>query len=402
VFDEVVKSKNAAHANVCAVNAIKIGQRHRKDMGDIDGLARNISELGLLHPIVVNKDNTLVAGERRLEAVKQLGWRDIPVTVVNIADIARGEFAENMHRKDFTLSEAVAIKRALEPLEKAAAKERQREGGRRGGEGSGKLPEASKGNASDKAAKAAGIARRTLEKAQAIVDAAEADPEKFGKLKEEMDRTGRVDGCFKVLKRHEKHQQIATESRFAAQAKMEEGQFALIYADPPWSFDTYSEKGKNMTSPDNHYPTMSDEQIAALKIDGYLVPDIAAKDAVCFMWCTSANILRAAAIMEAWGFEYKSQAVWDKQRPATGYWFLNQHEVLLLGTRGQPPLPLKICPSVISAPRGKHSAKPIAVREMIEAMFPHFDKHSRIELFYRGAALDGWSVWGNQALDQAA
>jgi ParB family chromosome partitioning protein len=73
--------------------------------------------------------SVLVAGERRLRAVKLLGWTEIPVNIIDLEAVTRGEFAENAVRKDFTLSEAVAIKRALEPLEKITAKERQREGG---------------------------------------------------------------------------------------------------------------------------------------------------------------------------------------------------------------------------------------------------------------------------------
>jgi ParB-like chromosome segregation protein Spo0J len=184
------------------IDRIIVGERHRRDLGDIDGLARSIAEVGLLQPIAVTFDGHLIAGERRLRAVELLGWKTIPYTPIpiNLDQIVRGEFAENTYRKDFTLSEAVAIKRALEPLEKAAAKERQREGGRSGGQGSGKLPEASKGNAADKAAKATGKARRTLEKAEAVVDAAEAEPERFGKLKEDMDRTGRVNGIYRRLR----------------------------------------------------------------------------------------------------------------------------------------------------------------------------------------------------------
>jgi ParB/RepB/Spo0J family partition protein len=69
-----------------------------------------------LQPIVVRPDGLLIAGERRLLAAKQLGWTSIPATVVDLDAVVRGEFAENAIRKDFTLSEAVAIKRALEPI----------------------------------------------------------------------------------------------------------------------------------------------------------------------------------------------------------------------------------------------------------------------------------------------
>src|SRR5262249_19849081 len=167
------------------IDEIVIGERHRREMGDIAPLAANIHDIGLLQPIGIKPDGTLIAGQLRLRAAQLLGWAEIPVTVMDLDAVVRGEYAENTFRKNFTLSEAVAIKRALEPIERAAAKERQRQGGRLGGKGSGKLPEASKGNAADKVARVTGMARRTLEKAEAIVDAAEAEPEKFGKLLED-------------------------------------------------------------------------------------------------------------------------------------------------------------------------------------------------------------------------
>ena len=126
-------------ANYMPIADIKVGQRHRRDMGDIDGLARSIDELGLLHPVVVTPDGTLIAGERRLRAFQLLERDSIPVTVVDLDKIARGEHAENAHRKDFTLSEAVAIKRAVEPLVKAEAKQRKVQGGKLKGQASAKL-----------------------------------------------------------------------------------------------------------------------------------------------------------------------------------------------------------------------------------------------------------------------
>jgi ParB/RepB/Spo0J family partition protein len=66
------------------VSDIRIGVRHRRDLGDIDELARSIDEVGLLHPIVVRSDGRLIAGERRLAACKRLGWQRVPVTVVDL------------------------------------------------------------------------------------------------------------------------------------------------------------------------------------------------------------------------------------------------------------------------------------------------------------------------------
>ena len=100
--------------------------------------------------------------------------------------------------------------------------------------------------------------------------------------------------------------------------------------------------------------------------------------------------------MEEWGFTYKTQAVWDKQKSGTGQIFLNQHEILLYGSRGKIPKPAKIFPSVFSYPRGKHSAKPPEVRSALESMYPHFDKATRIELFAR-ENVAGWTVDGYEA-----
>jgi len=65
-----------------SIDSIIIGERPRKAMGDIAGLADNIRDIGLLHPISISADGALLAGQRRLEACKLLGWTEIPVTVV--------------------------------------------------------------------------------------------------------------------------------------------------------------------------------------------------------------------------------------------------------------------------------------------------------------------------------
>jgi ParB-like chromosome segregation protein Spo0J len=184
------------------INDIKNGTRHRRDLGDLTGLVESIREIGLLHPPVINRNNKLIAGARRLKAVKMLGWKKVPVRVIDLGAVVKGEWAENVHRKDFTLSEAVAIKQALEPLEQAAAKDRQREHGKTapGRKHSGQVAHSDNGRAADKAAKATAWSRRTLEKAEAVVTAAEKD-ERFRRLVEEMDRTGKVDRYYSELRR---------------------------------------------------------------------------------------------------------------------------------------------------------------------------------------------------------
>jgi hypothetical protein len=242
------------------VESIAIGTRHRREMGDIVTLAGSISEIGLLHPIVVRPDGTLIAGERRLAACKSLGWNKVPVSVVDLAQVARGEAAENFHRKDFTPSEAVAIKRALEPEIKAAAEERRSSTLKQNAHRSGNLPERDKGETRDKAAAFTGFAARTLDKADAIVAAAEREPARFGKLVDDMDRTGRVDGPFKRLKVMQQAELIRREPP----PLPTRGPYRVISADPPWPYELRKEDPSHRAT--HPYPQMSMDQIRALAV----------------------------------------------------------------------------------------------------------------------------------------
>ena len=149
------------------VDKIKTGNRYRKDLGDIKAMASSIEKIGLLHPIVIQPDGTLIAGMRRLEACKLLGWKSVPVRVISLENILRGEHDENVFRKDFTPSEAVAIGEALEPLERQAAKERMLAGKpcENFTQGSGK--------SLDKVAAVVGMSRPTYQKAKEIVQYAQ-------------------------------------------------------------------------------------------------------------------------------------------------------------------------------------------------------------------------------------
>jgi ParB family chromosome partitioning protein len=90
------------------IEDIKVRKRVRKSLGDLTALMDSMRKYGLLQPIVVDPDYTLLAGYRRLEAAKQLGWKTIPVVVVNRTeeiDHLEIELEENIQRKDFTLDE---------------------------------------------------------------------------------------------------------------------------------------------------------------------------------------------------------------------------------------------------------------------------------------------------------
>lgn len=189
------------------------------------------------------------------------------------------------------------------------------------------------------------------------------------------------------------------------------GPYGVIYADPPWSFRSWSDKGKNR-APDamvrqkglaeRHYATMSMADIKALP-----VAEVAAKDSALFLWAIDCMLPEALDLMQVWGFTFKTVAfTWVKQNrvsptPAIGlgYWTRGNPEMCLLGTRGKPRRLSAAVRQLVEAPRREHSRKPDEVRERIEALLPG----PYLELFARSTA-PGWDAWGNQVgkLDEAA
>jgi N6-adenosine-specific RNA methylase IME4 len=162
--------------------------------------------------------------------------------------------------------------------------------------------------------------------------------------------------------------------------------YDVIYADPAWRYDFSKSNSREI---ENQYPTMTIDEICALKVPS--------KDnAVLYMWATAPKLLEAIKVLNAWGFEYKTQAVWDKEIIGMGYWFRGQHEILIVATKGKfspPEQPLRIS-SVIKEKRTKHSKKPIYVRDMIEKWFPNAE---RLEMFARTSG-ENWDVWGNEVV----
>lgn len=176
--------------------------------------------------------------------------------------------------------------------------------------------------------------------------------------------------------------------------------YGAILADPPWTFKTYSEKGKGR-SPDRHYDCSSMRDLERMS---YLVDDFASEDCTLFMWVTDPMLKNGLALMERWGFEYKTIAfTWVKKTKVEcvsdwvgfsvgmGYWTRSNPEICLLGTRGKPKRVNADVRQLIIAPRREHSRKPDEIYERIERLVdgPY------LEMFARQRR-PGWDAWGNE------
>lgn len=244
-----------------------------------------------------------------------------------------------------------------------------------------------------------GVDKKLSSKAQ---KAAALDDHAFEQLEEATRDKIRSGGAIlvdpiKAARQGDKKEQRATRERelAAKQTALPDKRYGVIYADPEWRFEVYNRDTGMDRAADNHYPTSETDAICARP-----VRDIAAPDCALFLWATVPMLPDALRVTSAWGFDYKSHCIWAKDRIGTGYWFRNQHELLLVGTRGDIPAPAMGTqfPSLITAPVGEHSQKPDRFYELIETYFPYLPK---IELNARRAR-EGWDRWGFEAEGRAA
>ena len=175
---------------------------------------------------------------------------------------------------------------------------------------------------------------------------------------------------------------VAHEQKRAA--PFPKGKYQVIYADPPWEYENsgYDNAAASL------YPTMPLEDICTLPVES-----LATSASVLFLWATNPLLPEALRVMAEWGFEYKTNIAWVKDRGRGMGWFLkSKHELLLIGVRPQTPQPAERPDSAQEFERGKvHSRKPQEFRQIIERMYPG----SKIELFAR-IACEGWDLWGNE------
>jgi N6-adenosine-specific RNA methylase IME4 len=365
----------AAGGNI-PIDSIDVRGRSRKQLGNIAELAASIERIGLLHPVVVTTDNKLVVGRRRIEAFKKLGRKEIPANVAKNIDelnlLLDSERDENTCREAYTPEEAVHLGERFEDLERKAAKERQAHAGPSSGKGaktsgSGKLPEAVKKDTRDAVGKAAGVSGKTYEKAKAVVRSGDRA------LIDEMNRTGKVNGAHKKLVVRQKSEAIEKEP-----SPVPEGPFRVIVCDPPWHYEKREADPSHRAS--LPYPSMSIEEIKSLPVKSR-----SHEDSVLWLWTTNSHIPESFAIVDAWGFKYKTLLTWGKTTMGTGDWLRGKTEHCLLCVRGKPTIRLTNQTTLLTAAKGKHSEKPQEFYDLVEALCPG----SKLEMFQRKPR-QGW------------
>lgn len=354
-----------------------------------DAFAADIKERGLLHPIVTF-DGQILDGRNRYRACLQF---DIPVRAeaYDGPDPLGYVVASNLHRRHLNESQRsmVGAKLANMPAHRPSNKS------------------ANLQTSQADAANLLGVSTRSVASAAVVRD--NGTPElvaavergdiavsvaaELAELPEEQQAqaVAQPDRAPHLAKKHRRQQRerALADATTAASRELGSKLYGVIYADPPWRFKPYSEETGSDRAADNHYPTMTIDDIAEIELP-------AATDCALFMWVTIPMLEMGIRLMHRWGFAYKTACAWQKPQIGTGFWFRNTLELVLVGTRGNVPAPaMGDQPlQVITADRGAHSEKPDAFADMIAAMFPNTPK---LEMFARRERA-GWDSWGNEAL----
>lgn len=174
--------------------------------------------------------------------------------------------------------------------------------------------------------------------------------------------------------------------------------YATVYADPPWRFQNRTGKVAPEHKRLNRYETMSVDEIMKLPVNS-IIED----KAHLYLWVPNALLPEGLKVMEAWGFQYKGNIIWEKVRKdgepdgrGVGFYFRNVTEILLFGIKGEKNrtlAPARSQVNIIRTQKREHSRKP-------DEIIPIIERCSRgpfIELFARGDR-EGWDMWGDQAI----
>lgn len=393
-----------------AIADIKL--RSNRKVGDIQPLADSIRESGLINPITVDQDYNLLAGYHRLAACKSLGLATIAASIVQVdSDHARLlSIDENLIRNELSkLDRAYLLAERKELYERLHPQTQH--GAPPGGRGNQHkvvspqvedLPESFTRNT----AKKVGRSRQTVEREVALAALKPLDKEireagiennqaellKLNKVATTDTEKARkaldlvVQGKAKNLRAAAwrlgvEEQREAIE---AAAPELPSGEYDCIVIDPPWDYGTAYSEGRQAANP---YPSMSLDDIRALEIP-------AAQDCILWLWTTQSFLPAAFDLLKAWGFEYRTTLVWNKQRFGLGSLLRIQCEFCLVAFRGKPKWLSNNTRDYLEEKSREHSRKPDGFYSLVEQCCAG----RRLDYFSREQR-PGWAAFGNNTAE---
>lgn len=378
-------------------------------------LRDDVAKYGLREPIWLH-EGQIIDGRNRYKACCELNITPEYRTWDGTGSLIAFVVSLNLHRRHLDESQRAMVGARIKPMFEEEARERQ---GARTDISANLRESLTPAKSSERAAEVVNVSPRSIESASKVIEkgaselvdavwsgrASVSAAAEVATLPQAKQAEIVAKGESEILKaakeirakkteqrRQERIERITEISNASVEPLTGMGRFPIILADPPWRYDFSKDDADEI---ENHYPTMSLEEICCMGVGNN-----ATDDCVLFLWATSPKLEEAFQVIRAWGFEYRTCAIWDKQWIGPGYYFRQRHELLLVAIRGAVPVPSPSNrpDSIFSAKRTAHSRKPDIAYELIETMYPDLPK---LEMFCRSPR-KGWKAWGNQVKEEVA
>ena len=335
-------------------------------------LESNLKENGIREPISI-WENTIIDGHNRYEIAMKynLPFKTESYNFENESDAILWIIKNQLGRRNMSAYDRSILALRLKPVIAEKAKEKQSDAGGALRQKSDKAPIDTK----KELAELAGVSHDTISKVEKIEQ--QGTPEIIERIKR---GDISIHGAYQAVKNKEKKHTVITQSK----PKLPNGKFDVILADPLYEYGV--NEGEDSSPKFHSLVTLLDE------VKNISIP--VESSAVLFLWATYPLLPEVMKIMTSWGFKYKSQIVWDKEIGEKSYWVKEQHEVLLIGAKGnfEAPMPSLTVESVYREQR-KNNEKPAYFYTAIEKMFPN---GKYLELFSNKPHSERWTVWSNQ------
>ena len=347
---------------------------------EFDALVADIATNGLLEPIWLHPDGSILDGRNRHRACIETETPPRFRTWDGTGSLVTFVVSMNLHRRHLTSSQQAAC--SVEAKEMIAVEIKQEEAKRKRHQYDRTSEKFPKSSPRDAAKEAAQLFHTNPHYVQDATRLKREAPELFERV-----RAGKV--TIPQAKR-----ELTKRKRVESPPPLPTNKYRVIYADPPWKYSNAGIIGDtdNYGHVERHYPTMSIAELCAM---GTQIQEMTEDNAVLFLWVTSPLLAECFPVIKAWGFKYKTSFVWDKVKHNFGHYNSVRHELLLVCTRGScTPDARKLFDSVQVIERtDRHSEKPEQFREIIDTLYTH---GRRIELFARTSTIEGWEAWGNE------